>query len=229
LLITEEGGKLVNTPKSKMEDHVFNSETSIEIRPDGISTAKINIEVTGGYRSDFIAISYKKTDEQKKEILNTLNLKQPDIFNLIEKDDKDGIKKLELNLEYKKLSDFSTGDKLFLRQGLFDLWKLTLPVNKVRKTDYFFTHPRITQNKAIYKLPNNMIPESLPSTTNLKFRYGTYKSEYEYIQEKNEIINNVKMELNNHIIPASKYSEMQIFMDEVAKSMSKKMIIKKKS
>lgn len=229
LLITEDGGKLVNTPKSKMEDHVFNSETAIEINPNGISTAKINIEVTGGYRADFIAISYKKTDEQKKEIINTLNLKQPDIFNLIEKDDKDGIKKLELNLEYQKLSDFSTGDKLFLRHGLFDLWKLTLPVNKERKTDYFFTHPRITQNRALYKLPDNMIPESLPSNINLKFCHGTYKSEYEYNQDKNEIINTAKLELSSHVIPASNYSEMQKFMDDLQKSMSKKLIIKKKS
>ncbi len=229
LLITDEGGKLVNTPRSKMEDHIFNSETAIEVRPDGISLAKINIQVTGGYRSDFIGISYKKTDEQKKDIINTLNLKQPDIFNLIEKDDKDGVKKLELDLEYQKLNDFSAGDKLFFRQGLFDLWKLTLPVNKSRKTDYFFNHPAITQNKAVYKLPENMMPESLPSNINLKFSYGTYKSEFAYNQEKNEIINTAKLELKNHIIPASGYSEMQKFMDEVAKSMSKKLIIKRKT
>jgi transglutaminase-like putative cysteine protease len=229
LLITDEGGKLVNTPKSKMQDHVFNSETAIEISSDGISQAKISIEVTGGYRSDFIGISYKKTDDQKKEIINTLNLKQADIFNLQEKDDKDGIRKLELNLEYQKLNDFSAGDKLFFRQGLFDLWKLTLPVNNSRKTDYFFNHPAVTQNKAIYKLPDNMIPESLPLNINLKFSHGTYKSEYEYNKDKNEIINTAKLELSNHIIPASKYVEMQKFMDDVAKSISKKLIIKKKS
>ena len=125
--------------------------------------------------------------------------------------------------------NFSAGDKLFFRQGLFDLWKLTLPVNKSRKTDYFFNHPAITQNKAVYKLPENMMPESLPSNINLKFSYGTYKSEFAYNQEKNEIINTAKLELKNHIIPASGYSEMQKFMDEVAKSMSKKLIIKRKT
>lgn len=228
LLITEEGGKLVNTPSSNMHDHALNSIVDINIQDDGMAKAKMDIFVSGEFRNDYIRLMYKKTDDQKKEISTNLNLKQPDSFQLAEKEDKEGTKQIELNLEYEKLQEFAAGNKLFLKPGIIDLWKYTFPITESRKSDFFFEHPGITTNKTTFRLPGTMELESAPPNTSLKFSYGTYTTNYLYDKEKNEIVVDSRFELHKHVIPASKYTEMQVFMDGIAKSMSKKLIIKKK-
>src|SRR6202012_193753 len=50
LLITEDGGKLVNTPRSTMQDNQFNSEVHLVLKPNGGATAELKLLGTGGYR-----------------------------------------------------------------------------------------------------------------------------------------------------------------------------------
>ena len=70
--------------------------------------------------------------------------------------------------------------------------------------------------------------ESLPANDNLKFMYGSFVTDYSYNKEKNEINAISKFELNNHVIPAAQYNEMQQFIEGVSKSAGKKMVLKKK-
>ncbi|WP_255404594.1 hypothetical protein [Mucilaginibacter sp. MD40] len=37
------------------------------------------------------------------------------------------------------------------------------------------------------------------------------------------------LQLNNHVIPAAKYTEMQQYMDNIAKAQNKKLVIRKKA
>ncbi|MGV3508658.1 MAG: DUF3857 domain-containing protein [Sphingobacteriaceae bacterium] len=229
LVITEDGGKLINTPKSSLNDHTFISETHVTIESDGTAKAKLSIKSTGGYRDMLIGASEQKTDEQKRFLINYLNLRQPDIFELSQVSDKDGTKELELNLEYVKLSDVAAGGKYFYKPRLFDIWRSTLPPLDKRKTDYYFEHPMQKKNITTYVLPADVEVESIPADVSHKFNHGTYHVKYHYDKEKNEVKSETVLIINNHVIPAANYTEMQRFMDEIAKSNSKKMIIKKKA
>jgi len=229
LIVTEDGGKLVNTPVSNIADHLFDSESIIKINTDGTASAQLKIKSSGGYRDMLIGLSYSKVDDRKKSLLSYLNLKQPDIFELKDLKDENGFKEVELDLEYEKLSDMAAGGKYFYRPRLFDLWRLTTPVLEKRKTDYFFEHPMLKKNATTITLPSDLEVESLPTDTSFKFSYGSYSVKYTYDKEKNEVKTTAQFELNKHVIPAAKYNEMQAFMDNIAKSMSKKLVLKKKA
>ena len=229
LIITEDGGKLVNTPKSVISDHVFDSESTIKIEADGTAKANLKIKSTGEYRRMFIGMAYKRTDERKKHMINYLNLRQPDIFDIKETKDENGVKELDLTLEYEKLSDMNAGGKSFYRPRLFDLWRATMPLMEKRKTDYFFEHPMLKKNSTTIILPADTELENLPTDVSLKFSFGNYTVKYSYDKEKNEVKTITQFELTKHVIPAAKYNEMQGFMDDVAKSMSKKLVLKKKA
>ena len=229
LLITEDGGRLVNTPKSTAQENQFNSEAHIELLPDGGAKAQVKVLSTGGYREMFIGMASQKTDEQKEFLLRYFNMKQPASFDFKISPDKAEINQMNMDLEYDKFCDVLAGDKQFYRPRIFDLWSLTVPVLDKRLSDFCLPHPMQKSCVTIIDLPAGFEVETLPANTSLKFTYGNYEINYVYNKDKNQVVSTAKFVLNNQVIPAAKYTEMQQYMDGVAKAQNKKLVIKKKA
>jgi len=229
LLITEDGGKIVNTPKSKAEDNQFNSEVSVVLDADGGAKAQVKILATGEYRDLWMQMPQIKEEEQKEFILRYFDIKQPLSFNIQPGADKDGIKETKLNLEYDRLYDIAAGDKQFYHPHIFDLWGTTVPILDKRKTDYYFDFPQQRSCVTTIALPAGFEVETLPVNQDLKFTYGNYEVKYAYDATKNQVICTAKFNLNNNVIPAAKYTEMQQYMDAIAKAQNKKLVIRRKA
>jgi hypothetical protein len=229
LIITDNGGKLVNTPKSTMDDNQFNSEAHIVLNADGSAKTKIKILSTGEYRELYLGMSAVKNDEQKEYLLRDLHIKQPSLFDFKSGQDINDVKEVELDLEYDKFCDVLTADKQFYHPSAFTLWDDTYPTAEKRKTNFYFDFPRQKSCITTIDLPAGFEVETLPTNQSLKFTYGTYDVKYVYDPAKNRVIGTAKFILNNHVIPADKYSEMQQYMDAVAKAQNKKLVIRKKA
>jgi hypothetical protein len=229
LLVTEDGGKLVNTPKSTADENQFNSETHIKLDADGGAKAQIKILSTGEYRDMYIGMAAIKLDEQKEFLLRNLNIKQPSAFDFKSDQDVGGVKQIDLDLEYDKFCDVIAGDKQFYKPLAFNLWGMTVPPLEKRKTDFYFDSPMQKTCVTTIDLPAGFEVETLPSNVSLKFTYGNYEINYAYDAAKNQVISKAKFILNNQVIPAAKYTEMQQYMDGIAKAQNKKLVIKKKA
>ncbi|OJW17344.1 DUF3857 domain-containing protein [Mucilaginibacter sp. 44-25] len=229
LLITETGGQLVNTPKSTMADNQFNSEAHITFDENGGAKAKVKITATGGYRDDLIGLASLKSAEQKETLIRMLNMKQPNLFEVSPADDNDGTKEVTLDLEFDKFCDIASGNKMFYRPRVFDLWKATLPIAEKRKSDFYFSTPIQKSCVTTIDLPQGYEVETLPVNQTLKFTYGSYEVRYAYNAAKNQVLSTTTLQLNNHVIPAAKYTEMQQYMDNIAKAQNKKLVIRKKA
>jgi len=229
LLITPEGGKLVNTPKSIADDNIFTSEVHLAIDSDGSAKAQIKILGTGVYRDDYIGLSYEKTDEQKEFLMQALNIKQASVFDFTQGKDEDGVREVNLNLEYDKFCDIMAGSKQFYRPRVFDLCAFTVPVLEKRNSDYYFEAPMKKTCVTTIDLPANYEVEALPANQSLKFTYGNYEISYVYNAAKNQIISTAKFSITNQVIPAAKYTEMQQYLDAVAKAQNKKLVIRHKA
>ena len=229
LLITEDGGKLVNTPKSTGEDNRFDSEVNIVLDADGSAKAHVKILSTGEYRSDYIGMASLKADEQKEYLIRVMNMKQPSILDYTPSTDKDGVKEVNINLEYDKFCDISAGNKLFYRPRVFDLWRITLPALEKRRSAFFFGEPMQKSCVTSIELPAGFEVETLPVNQALKFSYGNYEVNYTYDSVKNRVVSSAKFNLTKQEIPAAKYTEMQQYMDNIAKAQNKKLVIRKKA
>jgi hypothetical protein len=230
LLITEDGGKLVNTPKSTCQQNQFNSEVHISLNVDGSAKAQAKILSTGELRSIFVdELPTLKADQQKEAILRNLDIKQPSIFDFNSGADINHIKEVDLNLEYDKFCDVIVGDKQFLKPHVLALWDATVPINEKRKTDFYFEYPMQESCITMIDLPTGFEVESMPANANLKFTYGSYDVSYAYNKDKNQVVSTAKFVLNNQVIPAAKYTEMQVYMDAVVKAQNKKLVIRKKA
>lgn len=229
LLVTDDGGKLVKTPRSNDADNQFNAEAYIMLDADGGAKAQLKILTTGEYRSDYIGIAALKTDEQKQYLIRMLNMKQPSAFEFKPSTDKDGTKEVDIELEYDKFCDVAAGNKQFYKPRVFDLWQATMPVLEKRKSDYFFEVPMLKTCVTTIDLPAGFEVDALPTNQNLKFTYGTFEVKYVYDAAKNQVVSTTKFNLKNHVIPAAKYTEMQVYMDAIAKAQNKKLVIRRKA
>jgi hypothetical protein len=229
LLITEDGGKLVNTPHSTMDDNQLNSETHIVLNADGGATAELKILGSGGYRDEYLAVESQKTDDQKEFYMRALNIKQPIVFDLKPSTDKDGVKAVNIGLEYDKFCDIMTGDKQFYRPRAFDLCAFTLPIEEKRKTDYYFEHPLQKTSVTTIDLPAGFEVETLPVNQILRFAYGNYEVKYSYDAAKNQVVSTAKFNITSQVIPAARYTELQQYLDAVAKAQNKKLVIRRKA
>jgi len=229
LLITEDGGKLVNTPRSAMQDNLFNGDVLLTINEDGSAKAKVKIVATGGYREEYIDISSQKVDEQKEYYLNRFKIKQPSLFDLHTSPDTDNPKMLKFDLEYDKFADIMAGEKQFYKPRVFDLMTFTIPVEEHRKSDYYFEHPLQKTCVTTIALPTGFEIETLPVNQSLKFTYGNFEVNYVYDQAKNQVVSMAKFNISNHVIPAAKYTELQVFLDAVYKAQNKKLVIRRKA
>jgi hypothetical protein len=229
LLITEEGGKLVNTPKSKSADNQFNSEVHIVLDADGGAKAKLKMFNTGEYRSMYIGISSLKMDEQKEYLMRLLNMKQPTALEITPAADKEGVKEVDVDLVYDKFSEISAGNKSFYRPRVFDLWRFTAPPLEKRTADFYFDHPLQKSCVTTIDLPAGFEVETLPANQSLKFTYGNYEVNYVYNAASNQVVSTAKFNLTSQVVPAAKYAEMQVYMDAVAKAQNKKLVIRKKA
>jgi hypothetical protein len=229
LLITEDGGKLVNTPRSKATDNQFTAEQHIALQPDGSAKVHIRLIGSGEYRLDYLGVEAAKIDEQKQFWLEQLQVKQPSVFNFESGKDTGGEKGVDLDMEYDKFCDVMAGDKQFYRPSGFKLWSNTVPIMEKRKTDFYWEWPRIKSCVTTIDLPQGYEVESLPVNASLKFTYGNYDISYVYNKDKNQVTSTAKFVLNNQVIPAARYTEMQQFMDAVAKAQNKKLVIHRKA
>lgn len=228
LLITEDGGKLVNTPKSTLEDNLFDTYAHLTINPDGSAKAQLKFLSTGEYRALYIALAGEKTDLQKEYLLRSLNIKQPIAFDFQPSADKNGTKEVNIDLLYDKFYDMNVGDKKFFKPAVLDIWHGTLPEVAKRSTDFYFEHPMKKSCLTTIDLPEGYEMEAMPADVKLKFTYGNYDVNYLYDKAKNQVTAKAVFKLDNQVIPAARYNELQQYMEDIAKSQSKKLVIKKK-
>ncbi len=229
LIVTEDGGKLINTPVSQAADNQFNSQAHLILDAEGTARAEIKISGTGIYRAEYIDMEAYKTDDQKQYYMRILNLKQPSLFSFGSTSDKNGIKEVNLNLEYERFYDIASGDKQFYRPRVVDIWQFTTLAEEKRKNDFYFDSPLMKTCVTTIDLPKGFEVETLPADQNLKFTYGNYEVIYKYDATKNQVISTAKFNLTNQVIPAAKYTEMQVYMDAVAKAQNKKLVIRRKA
>lgn len=228
LLVKEDGGELVSTPVSRMEDNIFDAKAQVVIDSTGFSKAAVQLKTTGEYRQLFFSNSTKKVDEQKQFLIRYLGLRQPDWFSIKELSDKEGERITELEMEYEKLSDMNTGSRFFYRPGLLEMWKTTFPVVEERKTDVYFSFPLIKNSVVDYFLPKGFELELLPPDVSLKFDYGSFEAKYVYDKDANKLTCSNRFELNRHVVPSAKYKVMQVFMDDVTKALGRKFVVIRK-
>jgi hypothetical protein len=228
LLITEEGGVMVSTPKSDAKQNQFHTTTTIQLTEEGGGTAGIQWRSTGA-----IARRLKdnllddNADEQKDYLMNRMGFKQPDEFTITPEISNTEPMQTSLKMIFEKIPDFSTGSKLFLPPRVYKFWSRALPKTENRKTDYYFEYPFISSDTTRYILPEGFTVETLPKGQNLTFGNFIYKSSYAFDKTNKTIIIYCTLVLSELRIPATRFAEARLFFNEILKDDTQRIIVRK--
>ncbi|MDE3182134.1 MAG: DUF3857 domain-containing protein [Bacteroidota bacterium] len=228
LLITQQGGILVPTPKSKPTENTFQLHTKVTINDDASGESESVLESKGEYKQEIIEyVMNEKKDDQKEYLVKRLGFLQPDQFDLTT-DQKDDSTKTSFKLEIEKVPEFTAGSKMFLNPRIYKIWSSSLPDDDKRTKSFYFPFPFIKTDTTVYQLPSDYTVETLPAPIHRKFEYGSFVTKYFYNDKANTVTSIAFLELTKNIIPADKFEEARIFFGGVIKEYTEKIVVKRR-
>jgi transglutaminase-like putative cysteine protease len=226
LLITDDGGVLVPTPRSNSKENLFMATTTVSLQEDGSGTSKTTIRSAGDYRESLDALLTEKKDDQKEYLVHQLGFKQPDVFELTKREST-GMHTTSLEMSIEKVPEFVAGNKMFINPRLYKIWSAKLPKAENRKLDFYFPIPFEKTDTTILQLPQGYTMDALPKDKALSCPYATYTTKYWFNEEQKAIYSTTQLVLKQHTIPAVDYAEVKKFFDDILLDDAQRVVIKK--
>ncbi|MGZ5252807.1 MAG: DUF3857 domain-containing protein [Flavitalea sp.] len=226
MLLTETGGVLVSTPKSKAEDNLYACNTEIKLQPDASGTINQQIHTNGEYLQIMQYLMNEKNEKLKEFAVFNMELKQPDAMVMAPKVPGNA-KHYQLEASYDKIPEFVAGSKMFLAPRIYKFWSKKLPKAENRKMDYYFDHPFILSDTTRFIIPKEFKVDALPKSKSIECEYASFTSSYVFDEANSAIISTAKLVLKQHQIPAQKYAAVKKFFDEVLAEDSQRVVVKK--
>ncbi|MEP6951182.1 MAG: DUF3857 domain-containing protein [Ginsengibacter sp.] len=228
LVITPGGGVLVTTPKSKSSENTFTLLTKVTLHEDASGESVSVLKTSGEYKQDLTEyVMNEKKDAQKKYLVTYLGFIQPDEFELTSNRKPDSAEAF-FKLIIEKIPDFTAGSKMFLNPRIYKIWNLNLPRDEKRTKSFYFECPFIKVDTTVYQLPENYTVENLPKARDVKFEYGSFKTNYTYDEKANSVTTTAVLILTQNVIPADKVNAMRKFFGFVIQEYTEKVVVKKK-
>ena len=226
LVVTENGGVLLSTPRSNSNSNIFSVYSKIKLNEDATGSMESVFHSAGEYREMMDAILKEKKDEQKESIVLGLSFKQPDEFELSKKENETFHTSL-LKMTIEKVPEFTAGSKLFLAPRLYKIWSRKLPKADNRRLDFYFSFPFEKTDTTAYVLPEGYKIDVLPPPKEFKNDFASYASKHWYDEKERTVYSSVQVILQQHVIPAAKYADVKKFFDDVLINDGQKIVVKK--
>ena len=222
LLVTEEGGVLVPTPKSVSATNTFDTRTTVTMEKDLSAIAHTKMTAAGQYREMITELLKQKKDDQKEALISYFGYKQPDYFEFSAT-----APIPELTTELRQLSEFNAGTKYFIKPRINKIWSAKLPGAENRKLDFYFPHPFEKRDTTVIKMPEGFKPDVLPAAKAFSTAYSTYQSKYWYNEAERAVYAATTLILKTHKIPAADYGTVKAFFDAVLQDDAQRIVVQK--
>jgi transglutaminase-like putative cysteine protease len=227
LMITEEGGVLVNTVRYPTELNVQSRNAEVYVDLMGDAKAKVTTTYSGLQFEDGNFLS-NETSEQKKWLRNTIGIPAFDLnsFNINVKKAKLPVAKVNLDLTLNRFASV-TGKRIFLTPNLMNRSKFIPEKTESRKNNIVQGTGYIDYDTIRYHLPEGIYPEFLPEPIVVKSKFGEYESRF--VMEENLLIYVRRMRRNQGEFPPSAYQEMTDFYKSINKADNTKIVFLNKT
>lgn len=226
LLLTENGGVLVSTPKSEASNNVLTTKTEIRLNEEGGSTVTTNLSCTGDFWNTFYEIGKYNNTDQKKIFTQYLNYKIPETFSLVKNEDATGLASFKLDLGYEQSYTFKAGSKLFFDQRISDMFTEKLKT-EARKKDYLFNFPYQKTDTTVFIFPDNISLESFPAKKEITNNFLSYRSECILKADEKKLYVITSLTVKQKVVPAGAYLVLAESFSQLNKNETQKIILRK--
>jgi hypothetical protein len=230
LLITEEGGKLVRTPKLQTEQNTQIQRAEVTIDKNGNAKAKVVTSYSGLQyeNSNLDSRVAGQADEQRKWLEENIDIPNFELGAFSFKNIKDkvptAIVNVELNLN--RLASVS-GKRIFITPNLMNRSTGLPPKNENRKNPIVFKSSYVDVDSITYFVPEEIYPEFVPPAVKIDSRFGEYESSITFSQGKLLYVRRLKVKPGE--FPASSYGELVDFYKNLNKADNAKLVFLSKT
>ncbi len=226
LLITERGGVLVPTPKSRANENLINTYNTIDLHEDGSGKTNTILTACGEYKQEMMELKDEKSDDQKLFMINHWGFKDPDQIRFDTADRRIKVQ-LVLDQQLESIPELKTGNKMFLRPSILDLCAIKLPKAENRKQDFYFACPFEKMDTTLIKLPDGYGVDALPQSVTESCKYASYVSRCWYDEKTHQVYAAARVVLEQYKIPAVDYGIVKKFFDAISLGSEERIVIKK--
>jgi hypothetical protein len=229
LLITNDGGKIVNTP-SYDDYNLIKRNINIIIDEKGNAHADMKFSYRGAEYSELSEMFELSDNEQKKWLYSKspfTSMKVRDIN--VERYVEDTI--IASILFKADLDNYAsiTNKRIFI--PLTNFYDDLLPVlnpSTERRNDILIKDRKRIVNSLIFTYPAGYDIEYLPASSDLSFKFGSISVETQKLEEKNQMIVFSSLELKEGLYDKKDYGELLEFSDIINKNNNSKAVLVKK-
>jgi hypothetical protein len=228
LLLTENGGVVINTPASNYKTNQVNYFTEIKINDEGGAAVTAAYKAFGEERSNLqMGFHDLKDDDKKKDFIRQNEWKQPDFFDLEIPDKTANPYRINVKMGYENIAAFKAGSKLFLEPRLYRFFDEEIPETKNRINNYFFDYPYQQTDTTIYYLPNGYSAENLPKGKTVNYPFAAYSSSFKWDALNRTITCIAAIQIMVRIVKPANYAQLLEFKNQVLADANEKIVVKK--
>ncbi len=228
LLVGEEGGKLVRTPKYKMKDNLQSRVTEASIDAEGNLTATIHTQYRGEEMDDLEEVINQLSKDKVMKILKSeLDLPTYDVSKFDYREEKSAMPSIyeTLDLVSSNYAQIS-GKRIFVNPNIMNRSRRRLHANENRKYDVVTYAEYQTTDTAVIKIPPGYQPEAINPGTTLDSRFGRYTATVRV--EEDKIIYSRRLERYSGRWPAAMYGDLVKFYEQLYKADNSRIVLVKK-
>ncbi|MFN5169810.1 MAG: DUF3857 domain-containing transglutaminase family protein [Cyclobacteriaceae bacterium] len=231
LMVTEDGGKLVRTPKYGPEINQQIRVAHVDVQPTGDAQVNMTTRFSGtqtenGGLDGLIASN--QIIEQKKWLERSIDFPSFTVksFSMSTRKFQIPTSTVSAELELRKAATIN-GKRLFIAPNLFGRFSYVPEKIESRNTPVV-RHTAYTDVDTIkVKLPEMFHPEFIPPAVLIKTRFGEYSGEYKV--ENHTIFYFRKLKMVDGEFPAESYGELVEFFKNISKADNTKMVFVNKT
>lgn len=230
LMITEQGGKIVRTPRYPVEVNRQERKARVIVSKDGNAKASVKTVYSGlQYENDNLDYYIQQSkEEQKKWIQENTDIPSFEVssFTISEKRDIIPQATIDLDLSVRSFASVN-GKRLFLAPNLMNRGTYVPKKLDSRKTPIVLSFPYVDEDVVEITFPEELYPEFVPPKAHFESKFGTYDGSYE--MESGKLVYTRKLKMNKGVFPSESYQELIDFYKNINKADNAKLVLLSKT
>jgi hypothetical protein len=228
LAVDEDGGKLVHTPKYRMNDNLQIRKIKAELGDEGTLTSTIFTKYNGLQQDLVHGLINSLSKDKVKEFLNEeFDFGTYDVNKFDYKQNKSRNPAIEETLDV-SVSNYATitGKRLFIIPNVMNRSQKKLKTEEERKHDIELSPEYKDVDSVEIEIPKGYEPESIPQPVTIETKFGKYASSIKL--SENKISYYRTLEQFGGTFPAKDYTDLVNYYDAVYKADRNKAVFVKR-
>ncbi|MBB5436674.1 hypothetical protein HDC92_000338 [Pedobacter sp. AK017] len=226
LLITENGGKLVQTPVYDPASNYQKRSTKVNLDEEGSALVSIETQYANAQYEDNVAMLLIDPTAQRKRIMNSLSIPNMQIGTLsyTQPDKNAAVLNEQIGLKCTQLLT-KGGDKLFMTLNMLNRQETAVTALEDRKTFFSIDYSFNDEDEIVYTIPKGYKVEFIPKDVLIESEFGRYTAKV--VAKDNTLVYTRTKTMTSKAYPPEKYNDFVAFHKKIYQADKQKGILAK--